>query len=332
MNIGEVLSRAFKLSWSKWQLWVIAFLPVLIAIVIVLPFVFSIFYLAFTAQQNRGVEQMGSALFAILCVFVLTYLAAIVVQIVAQGAMIDGVRQTEEKSDISVGDAFRVGWRNAGRMFGSGLLIFSPVLLVVLLAIIVGGAALASNLSGFADQSARPQDVIPRMMTGALCLIIPLYCVLIIYSLFASGVFVYTERRIVLNGSGVIDSIRAGWQMFKDNFVNTVLIALVMFGVSFIFNIVTQIISQVAIVPMGLMSDSTTIDPAALSAIGILLALIFVALVLLFGVWYSVFNSAAWTIAYRQVMNPPQLPPAETGESMPPISPTTTTFPSNEPS
>lgn len=332
MNIGEVLSRAFKLSWSKWQLWVIAFLSVLIGIVILLPFVVSIFYLAFTTQQNRGVEQMGPALFAILCVFVLTYLAAIVVQMIAQGAMIDGVRQSEEKSDISVGDAFRVGWRDAGRMFGSGLLIFSPVLLVVLLAIIVGGAALVSNLSGFADQSARPQDVFPRMMTGALCLIIPLYCVLIIYSLLASGVFVYTQRRIVLNGSGVIDSIRAGWQMLRDNFVNTLLIALVMFGVSFIFNIVTQIISQVGFIPMGLMSDSSTIDPAAIGAIGVLLALIFVALVLLFGVWYSVFNSAAWTLAYRQVMNPPQLPPSEMGVPLPPISPTTTSFPSNEPS
>jgi hypothetical protein len=170
------------------------------------------------------------------------------------------------------------------------------------------------------------------MMTGALCLIIPLYCVLIIYSLLASGVFVYTQRRIVLNGSGVIDSIRAGWQMLRDNFVNTLLIALVMFGVSFIFNIVTQIISQVGFIPMGLMSDSSTIDPAAIGAIGVLLALIFVALVLLFGVWYSVFNSAAWTLAYRQVMNPPQLPPSEMGVPLPPISPTTTSFPSNEPS
>jgi hypothetical protein len=125
---------------------------------------------------------------------------------------------------------------------------------------------------------------------------------------------VFGERAIVVENLGVIESISRAWKVFRGNLGNIILLALVMGVISGIFGLVGGAVAAIVLLPTLLpvitevMGNGTvTTASTVVAALGVLVAMVLGAII---NTLFITFNSAAWTLAYRQFINPPPAPVA----------------------
>lgn len=222
--------------------------------------------------------------------------------------MVDHYEVTGEK--VKVGQGFRWGWsRSAWRLFLIDLLIFVPVTLVVL--VLFGCAALPVMLGVLAQDQPTAVGIVATI--GMVFLVI--FLAVIIYSLL--GLALEPIRRVcVIEGKGVIDSIRSGWQLVRRNFWNIVLMWLILAGIQIALSLVLIPVVLVLLLAGGaaggglgaglffLVRALGSETAAWISAIslGLVLLITVVSLPMLFveGLKAS-YVSSVWTLAYRQI-------------------------------
>jgi hypothetical protein len=131
-----------------------------------------------------------------------------------------------------------------------------------------------------------------------------LACVGVIYGIIASALQTFGERAIVLEDRGVTASIGRAWEVFRSNLGNIILLAILMFVISLVIGFIVGIIAAALFAPAMLSFISNVSNEAMISTGTIILgALSFIAVVIvsaIIGALYMAFNSALWTLAYRQ--------------------------------
>jgi hypothetical protein len=315
MDFGATISRALKITWQHKVLWLIALIPTLVGLVAIIPFMvlfFGSMMAGITSGLDgdvRGLEGMfGAGVLAAYCLLFVGYIAIIVVTLVTQGAMIEGVRQAEDEGRVQFGRAMRVGWQNAGKLFVSGLVIALPVLGILCIGL-AGVMAVIFSAGGGLD-SRNPEEAFGALFSGGLCAFLGLYCAIIIYSLLASGVYLMGERAIVLHNAGPMEGLRRGWQLFRANLGSIILLALLVIGIQMIFSFVLNIGTQFTLLPaMGPLmelgpgagaEDIQRIFSGVLAASFGLAFILVMVVSIIWSVLFTIFNSAAWTLAYHQ--------------------------------
>lgn len=193
------------------------------------------------------------------------------------------------------------------------LLVLVVVLLIILLITL---AIVLPLVLAFAD-GARPG-------TGAIIAIVLVVVALVLLAIpvaiVAQIVLTWASRALVLEGTGPLDSIRRGWQVFGANVGTSLMVWLVNVGVSIAAGIVLLVPLALAAIPVGVMvyrAGNGGMD-VALWAIIALVSVVAVAILALFKAWFTTFGTAYWTIAYRRLVPPS----AMTGQVAPHPSPT----------
>ena len=317
MDFGATISRALKISWQHKSLWVIALLPLIAALAVVIPY-FAVFLgsfvASFTAGGPTGIERdvggmLGAGLLAANCLLFVGEIAIIVLSLVSQGALIEGVRQAEDEGRVQLGAAMRVGWQNAGKLFVSGLLIALPILAIVCVGLIgVIGVAISSG--GGDLGRGRSEDALAALFSGGVCVVLALYCVIIIYAIVASGAYVLGQRAIVLNNAGPLEGLRRGWQLFRANLGSIILLALLLVGIGLIVSLVMQFGLSFGMLPAfsqlsGLGANARPEDVSRvlsglfIASFGVTTIIVFI-LNMIWTLLFSIFTSVVWTLAYRQ--------------------------------
>jgi hypothetical protein len=101
-----------------------------------------------------------------------------------------------------------------------------------------------------------------------------------------------------------MDGIRKGWDVFRNNLGNIILIAVLMFIINFVIGIVVGLISVALFAPVIVSSMVTLSNDGMLGAGTVTLGVIaFIAVVILSAIisaLFVAFNSTTWTLAYRQ--------------------------------
>jgi len=232
-----------------------------------------------------------------------------------------------EKTGTKVGfrEGWKLGWnRSAFRLWLIDLLLGLPV--VLFLAIIV-----AAGVGLYFSYEKTPGPSIAGIVAliGLGVLFVTLFILVMILLGLLGNFF---KRAAVLEGSGVFESFRKGWHMFKANWKSAMVMWLVMLGIG-IAAAIAGIILFLLLIPVLIVTIVAGVLVAAIP--GLLVYLLFtlfapqwVAILAgilaglpLFGIigfapisvlsgWVKVFESTIWTLTYREFKAFENLKPA----------------------
>jgi hypothetical protein len=238
--------------------------------------------------------------------------------------MVDAYEQTGEKVRFKQG--WKLGWnRRAFRLWVIDLVVSLPV---ILLLTILGGLGLLVYLS---VRSGSQAGIATGVIVGIGCAFLFIFAFIVLMVLL-NLLRQFFVRAAALENTGIGESFRYGWAMFKRNWKSASLMWLVMLGIGIASGIAMLIIffllipaylvlvlpaAVVGAIPGLVVFGVTSIFASGPLAwiLGILAALpffflvVFAPLALVSG-WYSIYESNVWTLTYREIKALENIAPA----------------------
>jgi len=226
--------------------------------------------------------------------------------------MVDEYEQAGVKHGIRQG--FRIGWsRSAWRLFLIDLLI--ALTLLVLFGSLIGICAILIFLGFSGGQVTGVLSVVAGI--GLLFIVLFLTILTVIAAVIMAR---YIYRSCVLDGKGVLDSIKHGYALTRQHLKDTGVLALIMLGINIAypilmlpFSLLTLGISvllgggSAAVLGgiLGVFSGNTSISAILPTiVVGGLVFLVVLILPLAFVKGFKlIYQSSAWTLAYREINN-----------------------------
>ncbi len=229
--------------------------------------------------------------------------------------MVNDYEQTGQK--VSFGQGWKLGWtRRAFRIWVIDLIIGVPAFLLIALIVGVGFAIFFSVESHV--EFVNVAGVIAS--AGGLVLFIFIFIVGMTFLGILRQFFV---RKAALENTRIGESLRLGWQMFKQNWKNALLMWLVTAGLSigmwiltfilFFLLIPTYVImalpaALIAAVPGLIVFGITSLFGSVplgliiggLFALPLFFTIVFLPLSLIGG-WFKIYESSLWTLTYREM-------------------------------
>lgn len=292
MDIGEVLTRTWQITWRHKGLWVLGLLAG-----------------CGTGGGGSGSgwqtsaedSQFGQALLQIpgwvwialaVLVFILI-LVFVVLSVIATGGLIAGFRQADQGKDIGLGQAFHLGTRYFWRLLGFRLLL---LLIGIVVAALVFLAAIGS---------------LGVCILPLLCLAIPLAFLLSVYVSLAQVSLIDDDRR-------TLDGFRRGWEVLRDAPGPALLTGLILLGGGLVISLILAV--PILLLMMPLLAALAS-DEQALVVGGILIASVctlgFLPILLLLNAVVQTFVTGAWTLTYRRLTGKPAGEPAPVDLAIP---------------
>ncbi len=236
----------------------------------------------------------------ILLLFVLG-LVLYVIGLIARGSMIKGVQLIEAEGKTPFKPAWSAGVAKFWSVLGLTLLLFLPFIVIGIIALIVivtSGVALFAPMMGGGQM---PQN---NMIAGGIVvalLVLIAGCAALVYGLVALGLQTLGERAILLDNLPVIDALRKAWALLKAQFGNIIVLALIVFLIDLAVSVVTGLVVAALFIPTAITMMGATqaiqTSTLVLGGIGFIAAVLVSAAI---GSVFTAFNSAVWTLAYRQ--------------------------------
>jgi hypothetical protein len=259
------------------------------------------------AWQGAVAVVLG-ALAIILVLGLLVGLVSLVVRYTSLGALSSMVNEIEETEKTSFRSGLRRGWARMLRLVAIDLLIGVATLVAVLalVAFAVAGAAIAFGpaigLSGMGS-GAKALSVLWGVALGIGFLAV---FILLIVALTAAVSLVreFAFRACVIDGMGVFQALDASMRLVRRRLREAALMWLLLLGINLLVGLVTIPLALGGIggllAPALLIFGMSRSLPAALLAATPFLLLI-VPVSLLVGGVYLTFQSAVWTLTYREL-------------------------------
>jgi hypothetical protein len=250
----------------------------------------------------------------LLCVILLLSVVTVIVRYVAETALIRMVDQ-HEASGVRVGvrEGFRLGWSRAAlRLF---LLDFGIGLAVAIAFLLLLAVAASPLLVWFTDSDAA--RVLGTM--AAVALVIVVIFTAVVTAIALSLLSQFWHRAVVLEGHGVREALRRGWQLLRQRLGDVVIMGLILFGLGLAWAIVLipVVFLLLALAAIGgglpallafavtsLITQSQGAAPWIVAVVvGLPIFIVIMALPLLFlGGLAQTFQSSAWTLTYRELL------------------------------
>ena len=303
MNYMDTLRRGWQITWNNKWLWLLGFLAALGS-----GGGFSSSTGGDGGSTTTGTMPniepgmiaaiIGGAI-VLFCIAFIVGILLWLVSLASKGGLITSVAELDRGQPSSFGRAFRQGWRKLLPLVGMTILLFAVVIiLVIILAIGFAGTTAAAIGAGASMDS----DALAGLLGTAGFVFLCLLCLLVPLSLVLNLIYAFAYRGIMLRDLGVMDSIRHGWRVVRENLGEILLLGLLFF-------IINLIISFVALMLMGLLGVSSGMFSLLMSGgepttaqlvgagVGILAAFVIFAII---SAIVTAWRSATFTLAYQQ--------------------------------
>jgi len=163
-------------------------------------------------------------LIAVLCIGGTIVLICLFLARISTGGSIHAVDILDSGGVSSFGQAFGAGWGRGWTLIGIGIIAAIPmlVLVIIILALIIPIAMVATTV----------QDVMTQVAaaSGLLITLIALGCLTAIVGLILTILRTFADRAAMLDGTGVFESYRRGWEVLRSNAGEALIIALIQIG------------------------------------------------------------------------------------------------------
>jgi hypothetical protein len=288
-DLGEVLSRAWQISWKHKALWVIGivygFLVSIMLAPMFLPALFPLFL------QNSRTDLLVIFIIVSVAAFFLFILVLYPVSSIAQTALTLGALDAEQKVEsvsapALVKRSFPYFWRVLGLMvlYAIGM----TVIMLIFQAIGIGFS-------------------IVTLGVGAICLG-PL-SMLIYPAMYAAVVWMEMAMNgIIVDDLPLMEAAGKGWQVLRNHLLPIVLTALIVyFGMGILTGaVLLPLMAPLLLAPIGF-SDSDV--SWVILVISIVCTLIFIPLFAILSGWAMVFTKSTWVLTYLRLTRPPEAQP-----------------------
>lgn len=156
--------------------------------------------------------------------------------------------------------------------------------------------------------------IVGTMGIGLLC-IMPFLCVLVPAMLLLNIILEQGTIAIVVEDLGIIDAFKRGWDVFRANIWNLILMAVILGVMSGVINFIISLPLIIAILPgmIGIFASASSgsFDTSALATGGLislgLCCVIFPIYLVLNGV-LTAYVQSAWTLTFMRLTNKPAAP------------------------
>mgnify|MGYP005837436497 CR=1 FL=1 len=323
MDYGQILRRAWQITWKYKFLWVFGFAIALCRGQGGGSFNFNNNFsqggmengdMPISPEVLRQVESFVNSpafwglIVGLIVLILLLSLLSIAIGAYARGALVRSVNRIENGEEIDFRQAWQEGKISFRPLFWLELILSLPslaiglsifaIILVVFRNLIARGALSGELLPDeIASQVGLFVPLVMVAFCGLICLGLSIQLLVAIFTVFGS-------RAIVLEERSVMASFGRAWQVFTKNLAPIVLFALILFGISLVIGIIIVIPIAIfigGIVVMGIGAAMSGLWPLLIVAI---VAMVFVIAVLsaLVGGVYRVFVETLWTLVYRQLV------------------------------
>jgi hypothetical protein len=221
-DLGEVLTRAWQITWNHKLLWVFNILPVLLSLLF-LPVIFiPIFFMGPNPFTSPDFFQEPG--FGLLFVGVNLLNGILSILLYARGissASLGILRVEEGEPVLSFRELFQEGAKFFGRVLGIMLLVGLGVSLVFLL--FFGCLMLIGTVT---------------MGIGMIC-IQPLFLLIYPAALVVYALLEQSLAAVIVDDKGVSDALSRGWDLIRNNFWSIILVTLIVYlGITILSSIV----------------------------------------------------------------------------------------------
>ena len=320
MDVGKVLGRAWHVTWRYKILWLLGLLASLGQGSPGATFNYTFSGEDFekyswewgppydTIDIGGIVAGLIGVICVVLCIVTLIAIIIWVISVIARGGLIAGVNQVEEEGSTGFRKAWAAGRRKFWTLFGLGILAALPLIIFGVVLSILLGLGIAAGVGILESDEASGVATIIMVSTIFGCF---LCCGLIILGIVLEQIRIYGERAAIIEDLGWIDAFKRGWQVIKENLGPTVILWLIFLALGFlIFLIMMPVIFAVVVpfIPVFALSDLDAWSIAGLACLG---SAIFGIVILLLRSIVTVFTSATWTLAFREMTGAASAPPLE---------------------
>ena len=280
MDYGNILSRAWQITWKHKVLWI-----------------FGIFVAlssgggSFNSGGGGGNGSSGSGgnfpqtdmplqlreflnspafpilIIAFVCLALIIVLVIFLMGVVSTGALIGGIDLAETTGTVTFAQAWALGTSN-----------FLKIL----------GLKIGVGIIGFV-----------AIFIGIICC--PLLCLVIPGSVALQVIAEFASFAIVLDKEGVIDSLQKGFNVLKTNFTSALVLGLILFGIGIAYGLIVAIPIVIAFIPAIIAVMGSTSEPnIMLIGTTVLMFLCLIPVLIVVGGVYTTWQTATWQLAYRQ--------------------------------
>lgn len=300
MDYGNVLARAWQISWRWKALWILGLLAGLGRSMTTWSnsrYTTSSGEWAGPGGVQIPAEVLG-ALCGAACLGLAISIALWVVSIIARGGLIAGVQEVEELGHTTFGWSWKKGASHFWTLLGIAFLATIPMFVAILLGIFVLGITAFAGMqasAGSLDLGGAEAIAVPGVLCGLAGL-----CGLFVVGLVLAQIRIYAERAAILEDLGWIDAFARGWQVLKENLGPTVVLWIIFFAIGLALGLIIFAAVVILMLPFAAILGSNEPASWALGPVccgGVLLAIIFATLT----GFIETFTSATWTLAYRDL-------------------------------
>lgn len=224
MDYSGTLRRGWEITWRNKWLWLLALIPFLLGVL-------NFFLTPATSQMmidptvmtpEEATAFAGRTLLTS-CLSLLLVLIVTLLNLITRAGIITGVARLERGEATGFGRSFNEGLRRVLPLLGMTIVLYAlPVILFVVAFIAILIPMTIGSLSGGSGQDELMAGL-GVLGTVLLCCVFVAYLVTI---LLLSLIYPFAYRGIMLRRLGVIESIRHGWRVLRENVGEIILLAL----------------------------------------------------------------------------------------------------------
>ncbi len=224
MDYSGTLRRGWEITWRNKWLWLLTLIPFLLGVV-------NFFLTPATSQMMAdptGMTPEQAAAFAgrallTTCLSLLLVLIVTLLNLVTRAGIITGVARLARGEATGFGRAFNEGLRKALPLLGMTILLYAlPVILFVVAFIVILVPLTIGSLSAGSGQD----ELMAGMGVVGTVLICCVFVAYLVTLLLLSLIYPFAYRGIMLRNLGVIESLRHGWRVLRENLGEIILLAL----------------------------------------------------------------------------------------------------------
>jgi hypothetical protein len=280
-DVGEVLSRAWQITWKHRVLWIIGilfgFFMSTMFLLMFFPFLLPLLI------QNSRMDLMPVFIVGFIIAFLLFFLALYPISVFAQTSATLGILDANQDTEhFSASELIKKSlpffWRVLGLMLlfavGMNLIFFITQAIMFLLTIVTLGIAAIC-------------------MTPIMFLMYPAFYIAIVWMEQAMN-------GIIIDNMTVTDAAKQGWNLIRNNFMSIALMALVVyFGIGLVTGIlIVPIMIPLFVVPFSFMENEPN---WTILSISMLCIAVFMPLFAFISGWSLIFTKSAWVLTYLRL-------------------------------
>jgi len=288
MDYGDVLRRAWDITWKNKGLWILGILAGCGAnggnpsqslswqtSQGEFPFLDRSF-------ENLPPGSLELIIIGLICLVLLIVLVFLVLGTLGQTGLIAGVNHADEEGAVSLSRAWSLGLPHFGRMLGMTLLVGAAVLV---LALVVAVVLVAGS--------------IVTVGVGLICLI-PLICLMVPLAFVAQMYLKFVQNSIVVEGRGIFDSFQRAWQLVSANLGPVIVMGIILILVAAVGGFLL-VLPMIALTFPLLVALSSGEPPQGTVVGGVLCFVVYLPVLLAGSGVLQTFVYGAWTLTYRRL-------------------------------